>query len=228
MEKEQLNDLAVLAKVMGHFDAHKPTWENIPPISESVQELVSASKELRLSAVVQADGTPGDTNGKNMALELSASLAYKMGRRIFAWASKNGKTAVAEAVDFSETDLDHGAEDVLITRYEVVLKYAKEYPTELAAYKVNDAATEQLERAISTFKTLRSGRDDKSGHRIYSTAHIDTLIKKVRDIYEVLDAEVEGLIEDPEFVETYFIARRKTDRKATRSTPEAEAPAAGS
>ncbi|RYY89588.1 MAG: hypothetical protein EOO15_05805 [Chitinophagaceae bacterium] len=226
MEQEQLDDMATLAKVVGHFVAHKPVWEAVSPVAESVEQLLRYQHELKLSSFIQADGTSSDTRSKNLALGLAASMAYVMGRRIFAWAVKNGKTAIADAVNFSETDLSHGAKETLLNRYALLLKHAAENRAELAAYKVSDASIDDLNRAIATFETLRSGRNDKTNHRIYSTANIAGLLDKVRALYEVLDAEVEGLIENEEFIKTYFIARRKTDRKATRATEADEAPRA--
>ncbi|TCJ14550.1 hypothetical protein EPD60_11235 [Flaviaesturariibacter flavus] len=171
----------------------------------------------------KADGTSPDTNAKNLALELCGDLTYVMGRRTFAWAMKNGRSSIAEAINFSETELSHGAEETLLNRFALVLKHAEENKRELAAYKVGDAAIEDLKRAIATFEILRGTRDEKQAHRIYSTALIEALGKKVRGVYVVLDAEVEGLIEDQQFIETYFIARRKTDRKATRAGAAGEA-----
>ncbi|RYY86183.1 MAG: hypothetical protein EOO15_15190 [Chitinophagaceae bacterium] len=218
MDQEQLNEIARLGKVLGHFDAHKPIWEAVAPVADSVTILTSLQRQVKLSGVVQADGTASDTRAKNMALGLTASLAYLMSRRIFAWAVKNGKISISEAVNYSQTDLDHAAEEILLQRYALILKHAEENRTELAAYKVSDASIEELKRAIATFEALRSGRDEKSGHRIFSTANIGELLTKTRETYTVLDAEVEGLIADKEFIDTYFIHRRRTDCAATRAS----------
>jgi hypothetical protein len=63
-------------------------------------------------------------------------------------------------------------------------------------------------------------------HRIFSTANIEAQFEKSVHQLELLDDEVEGLIDNKEFVETYFIARRKTDRKATRAAAASNEPSA--
>ena len=218
MEQTQLNDSAVIDNVIAHCLAHKSVWEDIGPIAESVSILLSTQKEIKLSALVQADGTSSSTVAKNLAFELSADKSYKMSRRICAWARKNGREDVLKAVDFSESDLRYGAEDDRILRQELLVKYAREFRTELAAYKVSDAAVDDLDAAINTAVALRSGRNEKKNHRIFSTANIDQQISKGKRQMETLDDEVEGLVENEEFIKTYFIARRKTDRTATRSS----------
>ncbi|WP_165871509.1 hypothetical protein [Flaviaesturariibacter flavus] len=45
----------------------------------------------------------------------------------------------------------------------------------------------------------------------------------MRGIYVLPDAQAEGLTEDQQFIETYFIVRRETDRKAARAGAIGEA-----
>ncbi|RYZ20630.1 MAG: hypothetical protein EOO16_16005 [Chitinophagaceae bacterium] len=227
MTTDQQNRKDVIDNVCSHFDNHEPVWSAIGPVSESVAALKSTRQEIALSALVQADGSSAGTTAKNMALELCADKTYLITRRVCAWARKNGRADIVEAVDFSESDLKYGAEDDRIRRFELVIRYATENKTELAAYKVNDAAIDDLQTAVNTVNALKGKRSDKVNHRIFSTANIEAQFTKSVRIFETLDDEVEGLIENPEFIETYFIARRKTDRKATRTKAGTEPEAAG-
>ncbi|TCJ12658.1 hypothetical protein EPD60_15450 [Flaviaesturariibacter flavus] len=226
MNQEQDNFLEMLGNTQLHCDAHRPYWTHLLPVSESVQALTETKREIDLCALVQTDGTSGSKAAKDMALELSAGKSYTMGRRVLAWAKKTGRADVVAAVDFSKSDLLQGAEADLLQRHRLIHRYASDNKAELAAYQVTDEALTALETAINTFDALRGGYKEKGNHRIYCTGRIDELIGKAREILDILDDEVEGLIENKEFIETYFIARRKTDRRATRSTAAAGSTAA--
>jgi hypothetical protein len=226
MTQEQQNRKDVLDNVCAHFENHPTAWSSVAPVAESIAALNSTRREIALSALVQADGSSAGTAAKNLALELCVEKAYLLCRRICAWGRKNGRTEVVQAVNFSESDLKYGAEDERIRRLELVIRYATENKTELAAYKVNDAAIDDLQTAVNTANALRGKRNDKMNHRIFSTANIEAQFEKSVHQLELLDDEVEGLIDNKEFVDTYFIARRKTDRKATRATAASNEPSA--
>ncbi|RYY95194.1 MAG: hypothetical protein EOO11_16345 [Chitinophagaceae bacterium] len=227
MNQDQRNFKASLDDVLTHFNSHRTSWADLPPVVDSVAALTNVQAEVKLSAIIQEGVTTGDTGAKDMALRLSAAKAYTMSRRIYAWAAKNGKQGVLEAVDFSMTDLTQGAGETLLARHRAILQHATDNKVELAAYKVNDAALDELRMAIDTVEFLRGDRNEKVNHRIYSTARLDELFDKVRAHFKILDSEVEGLIEDKKFVDTYFIARRIDDRNAGRAEAAAASEAAG-
>ncbi|RYY41661.1 MAG: hypothetical protein EOO08_00590 [Chitinophagaceae bacterium] len=228
MNQRQMNTHESLKDVLTHLDAHGSKWEGVEPIAESVEALRTVQSEIRLSALVQADSTTGNTTAKNLALALAAEKAYTMSRRICAWARKKGRSEVLEAVDFPLSALRQGAEEEVFQRQQLVLKYATDLGTDLAAYKVGSAEIDDLKQALSAYESLKQGRNEKRKHRIYSTTYLDGLFEQASNQLQMLDDEVKGLIDDKAFVETYFIARRKTDRKATRGGAGSDSPGKGS
>jgi len=220
MTQEQQNVFDMVGDIKTHFEAQPDTWNTCAPVSESLQNILSLHREIRLSALVKADGTSGSTQAKELARELSCEKAYVMGRRLLSWALRGKRAEVIAAVDQSRTDLSRGTEEEQYQRHSLILSYAKQHRAELSAYKVNEASIEELETAINTFDSLRGNRREAESRRIFSTANIAALIKKVREELTILDSAVEGLIDNPEFIKTYFIARRITDRRATKAKAE--------
>ncbi|GAA4341929.1 hypothetical protein [Flaviaesturariibacter amylovorans] len=216
MNQEQKNFSEMLGELQQHFDAHRPFWSSVGPVADSIDRLANTRRELALGALVQNDGS-GTKEAKDLALGLAAEKSYLMGRRVLAWAKKNARADIATAVDLNRAELAQGAEATLLERQRRIFQYAKDNRDQLADYKVTDESLDALDSALNTFAALRAGHKEKENHRIYSTARIEELIDKARAIIDILDDEVEGLIDNREFIDTYFIARRKTDRRATRA-----------
>jgi|GEM_PF-2574896 len=217
MNQEQLNSWTMMGDVKRHLEAHRSVWAASGPISESVAALEEVWREIELSQLVKADGSSGAKQAKDLALALAAGKAYKIGRRVLAWAKKQNQPEVAILVDHSRSELLQGAEEAMLNRQRQILQQARAHQAELAAYQVSDELLDGLEAAINTFATLRGGYSLKANQVIYSNARIEELLRKARTLLDILDDEVEGLIEDPGFIDQYKIARRITDRRATQS-----------
>ena len=105
------------------------------------------------------------------------------------------------------------AEAEALRRCEMVLEKAKEHLPALAPYKVTAVEVTSLENLLKAAKAHKDDFLDGRTDGITLTGRIAQHEKEARRIFDGLDLEVESMVEDEDFVDGYFVARRTWDRR---------------
>lgn len=225
MTQRQINLLAMYNAVLRYMDDHSDAWATITLIADKKSEMAESIAEISGKGIIQQQKNPkGYTSDKNAALETMTGLAYKIALRVKAFARKNRNAVLLQAVSYSQFALETGPETEMINRCALIAGAATDNLGSLSAYKVTADDIEALTDAIDAARPKSAERDAVGGERTAITGNLQQLFSEAREHATELDDLVEGLVDDPDFVESYFAVRRINDRRGGRSQQE-KAPA---
>ncbi|RYY85093.1 MAG: hypothetical protein EOO15_17870 [Chitinophagaceae bacterium] len=211
MKRVQLNFHEMVSAVLAHAKNHGDAWRGVEPVMQSIEELENVSTELEKAA--RRQGQAGEASPKDNALTAAFAEVQQVGQKVASFARRQGDELLEAQVRLRTYQLEDMAEAEALRRCDTVLEKATEHLAALAPYKVTAADLARLENAIKAARahkdSFRESRTDSSTQ----TTRIPQLEKQARRILESLDLEVESMVEDEEFVEGYFIARRIFDRR---------------
>ncbi|RYD89105.1 MAG: hypothetical protein EOP50_18005 [Sphingobacteriales bacterium] len=213
MKQVQLNFQEMVAAVLAHAKNHPAAWQDIAPVAQSFGELGTVSAALETAAKKQVQPAAGPKNG---ALDALFAETQKTGQKIAAYALRHQDELLLAQVRVRTYQLEDMAEAEALRRCDTVLEKAQEHLPALAPYMVTAVEVTSLENLLKAARAhkddLRDGRTDGTAQ----TGRISALETEARRIFEGLDLEVESMVEDEEFVDGYFIARRTWDRRGKR------------
>ena len=216
MKQNESNFQQMLRRVRAHFELHSATWSHEAPIEARVRRLIGIDDELGNQAGVQRR-SGGTFSIKDAELDTSATQATLMATRIRSFARTIQDPLLLKAADLSESDFRYGAQDTRIGHMNDILDKADEYAGQLLPFKISAADRDALRASLTRAGALRKQAVDGRVHQSVATARIPELIEAARLELEALDDDVPALVENDEFVQAYFVARRITDRRATRA-----------
>ncbi|RYY66141.1 MAG: hypothetical protein EOO12_05065 [Chitinophagaceae bacterium] len=221
MKQKESNFQEMLRRVRAHFELHPTAWNAEAPIDARVQRIVNIDDQLTDQAGNQRR-SGGIFSVKDAELDAAATCSTRIATRIRSFARSIQDPLLLKAADLSDSDFRYGAQDMRIGHMNDILETADQYAAQLLPFKVSGADREALRTALRRAGALRQKASDGLVHQSVATARIPELIEEARTELEALDDDVPALVDDSAFVEGYFVARRITDRRATRP---AETPA---
>lgn len=207
MNKDQtlVNNMA--KAVLSLFEKFKALWTGKAPVEESINKLTAYTGGVDAAAYEQVNKSPvGLTIDKKEQRKLIVSLALAVISKIRPFARRTNNNDLLLAVDYSETDLLHGKEDLCINRCTTVLNKGRENLLKLEIYNLTEDELVALETAIDPFDDINEKRDLTRGERVSATERIEKLIPIMRKEMNILDDLVKSQMPQ-DFQETYFNLR---------------------
>lgn len=189
------------------FCKFQALWSGKVAVEESINKLKAYSGGIDAAAYEQVNkSTNGLTIDKKEQRKLIISLTLVVITKVRPYARRTNNNELLEAVDYAETDLNHGKEDLCINRCTTVLNKGREYLSKLGDYGLTESDILALETSIAPFDELTEKRDVTKGERISATEKIDILVPLVRQELRILDDLVKGQMPE-DFQSTYFNLR---------------------
>jgi hypothetical protein len=108
----------------------------------------------------------------------------------------------------------------VINRCILIADAATENIAGLTDYKVTADDVTALNNAIEAARPKAAERDSVGSERTAITEDLPQLFSDAREQAIELDDLIEGLVDDADFVESYFAVRRVNDRRGGKSQPE--------
>jgi len=208
MNRIQDNVVSMIKLVDTTMTDNLQVWENIKPIANQVTQLKKKLSIIDSLSVKQADNSSiGLTALKSKHLEIMLSQGYEIALKIRGYARVNNDVELLSAVDYSESRFKMGPVNDLINRCKIVVKVGRENLSKLKDYKVSAASLNALEASIQLMDPISSKRDQHRTERTTITANISTILSETRELLDITDDLVRGLVEDKDFIKTYFKAR---------------------
>ncbi|RYY92484.1 MAG: hypothetical protein EOO11_21225 [Chitinophagaceae bacterium] len=221
MKQRELNFQEMLANTLGHFDLHPDDWNGEAPVVARVNRLKTLYAALQKFGGTQRRGS-GSAAVKDAELDRAVSIAFPLATRLRSFARSISDPLLLAAADHNESDLRYGQQELRIGYMNDILDKAVLHARQLEAFKVRPDDIEALRNALQSAGALRRDSNDARSHIQVATSGIPATIDDCRAELEALDDDVPALLENDEFIQAYFVARRVTDRRATRP---AETPA---
>ncbi|RYY90270.1 MAG: hypothetical protein EOO11_23535 [Chitinophagaceae bacterium] len=216
MERDQLNYHEMMGKLKAHFKAHETLWNGNTLLQEPVNKLFALYQDIENAALVQAGGSSGELSAKDALLEAAAPEAELMATRLRSFARRGQNAALFAEANVSVSDLKYSRQDDRIRHMKRIAAAARTHLADLAPYNITAEMVDHLESLLKSAATYRDNDSEHSNHVTVATARIAALITEARTLIEYLDDDVRSFITDADFVDAYFVARRITDRAATR------------
>lgn len=220
MNQKETNYQEMVSRVLGHFELHTEAWHDEAPVAKRVERLQSIYKLLCEQSDNQRRSGSDLFSAKDAALDQGAGIAALLATRLRSFASHTGDPLLLKQMEITDSELRYGAQDLRIGYMNDILEKAQEFSAPAAAFKVRATDINALRDALGRAGALRKQANDQRSHGTAATGRIPSLIEQARLELLGLDDDVQGMVEDEPFIDAYFVARRITDRRATRSGSE--------
>lgn len=208
-----------------YLNDNSAVWSGDSVVSAGVTSFTTSKGNIDAAATLQqADGTTGVTDQKNVDYETMLDLAYKLGVRVYNYASGVGNIIMRDAVHYSRSALEELAEEKallicknIVTQANAVLAVV---PAVNPDYKITTAGVAAVQAAITLVEPEIAAIKEVRGMRSASTASLKPYFADTHTKLELLDKLIEGMVDDDDDAENTFIAGyeqvRKTDNLRAR------------
>ena len=149
-------------------------------------------------------------------------LGYKLSCKVASLALEEKDQVLLKAVNFSMSQLEQGAESEVVARCQIIADKATGNLAQLAAFNVTADEIQTFQDNIDKFKRMPVARDLITNERKGAVKTISELIAEARQLLEKLDNNVDGLIDNPTFINEYHQIRAINSRRGGRNTTKTE------
>lgn len=207
MDQRQVNYLTMTRGVATHFKNNKPVWEGFSLVKNIFSGMEAVSVKADAETQKQTLTTTGHTKLKDELLEEMLELTYKAALKLSAYARITKDTLLLTSVKYSRSALDDGTALEIANRCSVIAEKFRINISNLADLLVTEEEVSKLEKAIEAFRKAPALRDTIAGERKTSTFNIGEGISSLKESFKILDELVESLIQNENFVNTYWNLR---------------------
>jgi hypothetical protein len=199
---------------------HPTFWNNNPILKARVELLFDSEQSIEDYLLKQSENKEnGLKNKKDDGLHSIIKKCYRIDRKLTLYAKLSNNQVLLKDADISESAfLDKGlnaSANTCIT----VLNIARQYLPQLAGYDITAQYLDTLETEINTAKTLPAELQvGKNEHKILGNS-IKNELNNARTILDHLDDGFEAFIEDEDFINGWFEARKIKGRHNPPKTP---------
>ncbi|TCZ65852.1 hypothetical protein [Flaviaesturariibacter aridisoli] len=222
MDQDQLNFHTMMGKLKAHFQGHRSAWSNEPLLTDPVATLLALHDRIEAAASAQEGGKIAAFSAKDALFAEAAVETDKLATTLRTFARRAADPVLLKAMDLSLRDFKTGAQADRVRLMNRVLAEAESRLAHLAPYRIDAARLAALKTLLHQAADQHDDGHEQRTHSTVATGRLADLLAEARTLLEGLDDDVPTFIDDAEFVTAYFVARRITDRRATRP---AEAPA---
>ncbi len=225
MTRPQLNTLAMLNATIKYLNDNSLVWGGNSVVSAGVKAFTTSKGNIDAAATVQqANGTTGVTDQKNIDYETMLDLAYKLGVRVYNYASGVGNIIMRDAVHYSRSALEELGEEAALLVCNNIVTQANAALATLPApnpdYKITTTGVGAAQDAIDLVTPEIPAIKEVRGVRSASTAWFKPYFADTHTKLELLDKLIEGMADDDDDAENSFVAGyeqvRKTDNLRAR------------
>ena len=208
---------------LAFFDKKQDVWSGIPVLKTNVEKLKANEVLISQADKTQKENNPsGHTTQKDLQFETMVRFGYKLSCKVTSYALEIEDKVLLTAVSFSPSQLEQGTENEVVTRCQIIADKALENLDRLTGYCVTTVDIEAFQQAIDQFKKMPAERNLIVNERKGAVKTIPELIAEARLLFEKLDNNVDGLVDDPVFINDYHQIRLINSRKASRNTIKTE------
>ena len=225
MKQPDQNFWNMVKDTLAFFFDNTTEWITNVILKKNVELLETKEAELALANQTQKEkDTRGSTTQKGLQLKKMTQLAYKLGCKLTSFALETGDKVLLGLVNFSLSDLGEGTEIEVITRCQIIADRATFFLPQLTDYTVTAGEITLYQTEIDKFKKMPAERDLIANQRKTAVKSISQIVAETRELFEKIDNNVDGFIENETFVAEYHQMRAINNRGEGSSTPQTPAP----
>ena len=206
---------------------NRKTWVKKGIILEIFEDLEKTEKELDEVAQLQRDKDPGGfVEKKNLSIQNFVKRAYRLSCKLSLFARKTNNSVLLHDVDIAESTFVRESEISTLKLCSTIIAHGSEHLSQIEKYEVTKEEVDQLSVDLEELKKMPTEINLLSNERKSATREIKDLIVDTRDTLNDLDDAFEGMINDENFLEGWFEARKIKGRHNNKRQIDNEADAA--
>jgi len=200
--------------ILGALEKNRKTWLNIPALVNCVEEFSTFVHEIDTVSTRRASDTTGETAAKNEARKDLARHASKLAACGMAYAYDRSDTELEADLDYSYSEIEHVKDADALQISRTIYKALNRDLPGLDEFLVSRDDLRELERLISRFDKTMVEKGAEKSRRVADTRALASGFSKCdKHLSRKFDRLMISMKEEhPRFHDSYFNARRITDR----------------
>jgi hypothetical protein len=223
MNTKQLNKLTMYLAVEGICDGTPTAWQSLQAFADAYTDLKLHVTNIQTFSQSQAQDTSGVAQDKQAARQAMCAAALPIANAVHAYAVKTKNNTLANAVDFSMSDLMGGRDVQSRDNCQNIYTTANTNIANLAAYGVTAAKLTALTNAIAAYNLLISKPRDTRAAGKTVTGNLQAEFDAADVDLGIMD-DLTGQITVAKFVSDYENARIIVDTTASHASPTPPTP----
>jgi hypothetical protein len=196
---------------------NQSVWSGMAPFAAAATQFGQAIAAIDLAAQKQDTATAGATLDRASARDALEDVLFLTSEALGVLAHSAGDNDLRDVTNLKPSDLQRMTDEELGNRATSIVGHTTGRATQLATLQVNQANLDELNQALTNFKTSKSAPRAAVANRMAQTESLPELINNANDILRnQLDRMVNLFRRShPDFVAAYRGARVIVDRAAT-------------
>ena len=210
MNRRQNNTFRMSKATVSLMDDHQELWVDFPVIAtqkakiEGIQEQLGTQKDDRLVIDTRAH-----TKTKNEKLSALGSRTGRLAIRARALARINKDNELLLATDYTKRQIERGSDqDTMNAIHKIVSAVEPHEAILVADYNLGETELAEIKTETEAVDRLIVDRTTTNAAGKSATAQVSDLVQDLVEEWELMDDLVEGIIDDADFVDTYYTTRR--------------------
>jgi hypothetical protein len=225
MSQTQNKFLKMVNMVLTGLDNEIAVWNHIRPMQQMVNQVREGY--ARISDEIQTKISTNPTSytvEKDSRFEQLLDKAFRLTKKISAYAKVNKVNALLPLVAYTHSSLHKGTESQWLQRAQTIASEAQKRITELSDYQVTPEEIAELQRTIEICQKLPSERNLVKGKRIIAGQNITISIQTLKQLLDTLDDMVDGMVTSEALQHKYKQWRKISYATKVKSTATSSEP----
>jgi len=199
MEKESIS----------YVRKNEDVWTKLAILATNIEALEENERELDLAFKAQDKNDPGGfVAQKNEQFTLFFKKIYKLGRRLSLYAKETGDKVLQNDAAINESTFILLPEKEALLKCHTLIQLGNDYLAKTAGLQITSEYLKSLADELAELEKLHPMIGMVTNDRKSARRSIKELITEAHSILDKLDDGFEGLIDDDEFITSWFAVRK--------------------
>ena len=184
-------------------------WKKIAVIAATVAAIERNEQELATAFKTQDASNPGgQVAQKNRQLESFHHRIYRLGCKLSFYSKDTGDNTLLIDVAFAESTLKKISEKEALLRSHSIIQLGHKYLDRTANYGITAEELKALASELNELEKMQPAIGVITNERKSAVRSVKALIREASNLLEKLDDGFEGMIDDDNFIESWFAVRK--------------------
>jgi len=203
-----------------YLQQHETFWINIPMLNTIIGLLIVNEKSIDDAVLAQNQNKDSGIIDKKKDRTLAfIKRCYRLDRKLTLFAKRTNNLVLLNDVDITEAAFVESGINAATNPCTAVITLGRKYLAQTAEYGVTPQELDALETELVEVKKLPAEAQVNKNEHKTTTQSIKQLINTAHSILDQLDDGLEGMIEDEDFINGWFEARKIKGRHIPPKTP---------
>jgi hypothetical protein len=192
-----------------YLQQHDTFWINIPMLSTLIGLLIANEKSIDDAVLVQNQNKDSGVVDKKKEQTMAfIKRCYRLDRKLTLFAKRTNNQVLLKDADISEATFLESGINAATNTCTAVITLGRKYLAQTADYGITSQELDALETELVEIKKLPAEAQVNKNEHKTTTHSIKQLVVTAHSILDQLDDGLEGMIEDQDFINGWFEARK--------------------